>query len=122
MPCRYDDGDSEDLSEAEVESLLKAPPPSPGGPRPREPVAPSPAAPVIADGAREFCATVRTSNISPRTYFFGHLGACRRRTPTTFVDLKAPKDASHQYLSDATLRSDLALGARRRHAPKGGRK
>ena len=39
-------------------------------------------------------------------------------TPTTRVDLKVPKDASHRDLSGATLRLDLALGVRRRHAPK----
>ena len=31
----------------------------------------------------------------PSAVFFQHLGACRRRTPRTCVDLKAPKDAPH---------------------------
>ena len=44
-------------------------------------------------------------------------GGCQRRLPRTNVDLKAPKDASHRDFSDATLRFDLALGVRRRHAP-----
>ena len=44
------------------------------------------------------------------------LGACRRRTPRTRVDLKVPEDASHPDRSDATLRSELALGVRRGHA------
>ena len=39
-----------------------------------------------------------------------------RRGPV--ADLKVPHDASHRDLSDATLRSDLALGVHRRHAPK----
>ena len=39
-----------------------------------------------------------------------------RRRPVP--DPKVPRDASHRDLSDATLRSDLALGVRRRHAPK----
>ena len=34
------------------------------------------------------------------------------------ADLKGPKDTSHRDLSDATVRFDLALGVRRRHAPK----
>ena len=45
--------------------------------------------------------------------FFNISGACRRRTPRTRVDLKAPKDASHRGLFDAALRSDLAP----RHSP-----
>ena len=45
-------------------------------------------------------------------------GACRRRTPRTRADLNVPKDASHQDPFGATFRSDLALGVRRRHAPK----
>ena len=32
---------------------------------------------------------------------------------------KVPRDATHRDLSDATLRFDLALGTRGRHAPKG---
>ena len=54
--------------------------------------------------------------------FFEHLGARRRRTPRTRIDLKASKDASHRELSDSTLRFDPALGVRRRHAPKGRQK
>ena len=51
--------------------------------------------------------------------FFQHLGACRRRTPTRPGPIwKAPKDAPHRDLSDATVRFDLVLGVRRRHAPK----
>ena len=50
---------------------------------------------------------------------FENLGACRRRTPRTRVDLKVPEDASHRDPSDATLRFDLAIGVRRRYAPKG---
>ena len=50
--------------------------------------------------------------------FFQNLGACRRRAPRTRADLKVPKDASRQDLSASTLRFDLALGVRRRHAPK----
>ena len=40
--------------------------------------------------------------------FFQYLGACRRRTQRTCIDLKVPKDASDRDLSDATLRFDLA--------------
>ena len=40
--------------------------------------------------------------------FFQYLRACQRRTPRTRVDLKVPRDASHQDLSDANLRFDLA--------------
>ena len=36
------------------------------------------------------------------------LGACRRRTPRTRVDLKVPEDAYHRDLSGATLRLELA--------------
>ena len=50
--------------------------------------------------------------------FLGYLGARRRRTPRTRDDLKVPEDASDRELSDATLRFDLALGVRRRHAPE----
>ena len=39
-----------------------------------------------------------------------------RRGPV--ADLKVPKDASGRDLSNATLRLDLALGVRRRRAPK----
>ena len=53
-----------------------------------------------------------------RVFFFQCLRACRRQTPATCVDLQVPKDASHTDLRDATLRFDLALGVRRRHAPK----
>ena len=48
-------------------------------------------------------------------FFFQFLGACRRRAPRTCVGLKVPNDASHRDLSDAILRFDLALGARRWH-------
>ena len=54
--------------------------------------------------------------------FFQHLGARRRRTPRTLVDLKVHKDTPHQELSDATLRFDLVLGVRRRRALKSGLK
>ena len=50
--------------------------------------------------------------------FLRNLGARRRRTPRARADLKVPKDASHRDRSDATRRFDLALGVRRRHAPK----
>ena len=46
------------------------------------------------------------------------LGACRRRTPRTCVDLKAPKDASCRDHSGATVRLGPALGVRRRQAPE----
>ena len=36
----------------------------------------------------------------------------------TLAGLKVPDDASHRDLSDAAPRLDLALGVRRRHAPK----
>ena len=36
-----------------------------------------------------------TSSSRPRAFFFQYLGACRRRTPRSRVDLEAPKDASH---------------------------
>ena len=52
-----------------------------------------------------------------RVFFSRRLGACRRRTPRTRVDLKVPQDAPHRDLSDAPLRFDLALGVRRRHVP-----
>ena len=52
------------------------------------------------------------------TLFVQYLGACRRRTPRTRIDLKVPTDASHRGLSDATLRFDPAFGIRRRHAPE----
>ena len=55
-------------------------------------------------------------------FFFQYLGACRRRTPTTCVDLKVPEDASHRDLSDAALRLDLSFGVDRRRAPKSCRK
>ena len=51
-------------------------------------------------------------------FFFQYLGACRRRTPRTRVGLKGPSDVSRPDLSNAALRSDLALDVRRRHAPK----
>ena len=47
-----------------------------------------------------------------------YLGACRRRSPRTRVGRKVPKDASRRDLSGATLRLDLGLSVRRRHAPK----
>ena len=40
-------------------------------------------------------------------FFSRYLGACRRRTPRTRVDLNVPKGASCRDLSDATLRFDL---------------
>ena len=46
------------------------------------------------------------------------LGARRWRLLRTCVDLKVSKDASDRDISDATLRFDLALGVRRRRAPK----
>ena len=54
-------------------------------------------------------------------FFFQHLGACRRRTPRTLVDVKVPKDASHQDLSNVTplTRSNpsaFAVGMRRKVA------
>ena len=55
---------------------------------------------------------------APSVVFFQYLGACRRRTPRTRVGLKGPQDVSHRDLSDATLRFDLTIGVRRRHAPK----
>ena len=45
------------------------------------------------------------------------LGACRRGRRMTRVDLNVPRDASYRAHSEATLRFDLALGARHRHAP-----
>ena len=41
-------------------------------------------------------------------FFCQRLGACRRRTPRTRVDLRVPKDASRRELSSAALRSDPA--------------
>ena len=37
-----------------------------------------------------------------------YLGACQRRTPRTCGNPKAPRDASHRDLPDATLRFGLA--------------
>jgi hypothetical protein len=60
----------------------------------------------------------RAAMAAERVSFFQDLGARRRRTPRTSVDLKVPKAASRRDLSDATFQSGLALGVRRRHPPK----
>ena len=51
------------------------------------------------------------------TFFFSteHADGEHRRA---LVDPRVPKDAPHRDLSDATLPFALALGVRRRHAPK----
>ena len=56
--------------------------------------------------------------MGPIDFFFnisGHADG-ERRGPV--ADRRVRKDASHRDLSDATLRSDLAPGVRRRHAPE----
>ena len=58
--------------------------------------------------AREKAAAVAAAEAE--RVFFQCLGACRRRTPRTRVDIKVPTDASHRDLFDATLRFDPALG------------
>ena len=45
-------------------------------------------------------------------------GACRRRTPRARSNRRVASERARSALSDATLRFDLALGVRRRHAPK----
>ena len=58
-------------------------------------------------------AAVRVTRRS--AFFFEYPGACRRRTPRSFTDLKALKEASRQGLNSDPLQP---LGGRRRHAPK----
>ena len=41
-------------------------------------------------------------------FFVKYLGARRRQTPGTHVNMKVPKDASHRHFSDAALRFDVA--------------
>ena len=74
----------------------------------------------VAEGraAVEAAERTRHTHTSQTHFFLQNLGACRRRTPRTRVDPKVPKDASDRDLSDAALRLDLALGVRRRRAPK----
>ena len=59
----------------------------------------------------------KSSSISVSAFF-----SIPRSTPTGHVkgpcQSGVPKDTSHRDLSDATLRFDLVLSARRRHAPK----
>ena len=43
-----------------------------------------------------------------RGRFFRYHGACRRRTPRPYTDLKIPNDASRRDLPDATLGSAVA--------------
>ena len=65
------------------------------------------------------CPIGRQRRRSGRAHFFSqYLGACRRRPPRARVDLKVPKDASHQDISHAALRVDLAVGGQRRHPTK----
>ena len=56
--------------------------------------------------------------VTRERFFFQYLGAYRRRSPRTRVDQKVPKGASRRDLSSGALRCDLALGVRRRRAPK----
>ena len=78
--------------------------------------------PTCASDATQHCHEDTPAGLRARMLecvFFGqYLEACRRRTPRTAADPKTPKAASRRDLSNAPLRFDLALGARRRHAPK----
>ena len=59
-------------------------------------------APAEAVDAHSHCRLCCSSSSSVRPIFKKILvGACRRRTPRTRVDLKVPTDASHRDLSDA---------------------
>ena len=71
----------------------------------------------VSLGGRAMKAVVDTA-ASWSACCFEHLGACRRQTPRTHVDRRVPKNASHQDLSDATLRFYHALGVCRQHALK----
>ena len=75
-------------------------------------------APTDSQGRLTVPVCVRLDAVAERRFCFQYFDACRRRTPRTCVYLKVPTHASHQGLSDPTLRFDLALGIRRRHAPK----
>ena len=57
-----------------------------------------------------------------RVYFWQLFGACRRRTPRARSNRRVASERARSALSDAPLRFDLALGVRRRYAPKGGKK
>ena len=65
---------------------------------------------------RSGCPSGRAERLFFSIYIFG---ACRRRTPRTWVDLRVSKDASHpRPFRHHPPRFVLALGVRRRHAPK----
>ena len=127
------------LKDARLVETFPVPPSDPPQPLRRLPSACPGENPLRARASRSRCSATTTSPCKscaaswmPPThrsapgappFFFQHLGACRRQMTGTRVGLNVLKDASRRGLFDTTLRCGLlALGVRRRHAPKGFKK